>query len=364
MGNYQLLPIDESYNSQMIPILKASLIHGNGLSLYFDKSPDIFYIPRMKYSSSEHVGFFLDSELKGFASLGYFDAHVGGQSENIFTFYNFFLLPEARGNRLTELAMQEFFAGINGKANYGIAVTMKGNRPAESYIGQQAHSWMPPSRIMDDLVVKSILFSFPKNNKTNYSVRNAFLDDIPEIVKLLNTEHTQRDFGHTYNEVDFQLVMITRGLVIEDYYVAVDKRGEVKGVCLAWDCSSFRRTRVMHFSAGFYPLLLAYKSMENFFPMAPFPEKGESFRELTITDYAVSGRQEVIMHALLSEIYYRNLNRKYHFMNFASCSSDTLLKAAAGFWYRNIVSHIVFTSLDPNRYDLPTRLPYIDIAFL
>ena len=98
--------------------------------------------------------------------------------------------------------------------------------------------------------------------------------------------------------------------------------------------------------------------------MAPFPRVGECFNELTITDYAVFDRDVVIMNALLSEIYYRNLNRKYHFMNFASCKSDELLRASKGFWYKDIVSHIAFTSLDPERYPIQTRLPYVDIAFL
>jgi hypothetical protein len=364
MDDYKLIEIDESFNSRMIPILESSPIQANGLSLYFDKSPDLFHISRLKYSYSEHLGFFLDTNIKGFASLGYFDAMVGGQKENVFSFYNFFLLPEARGRHLPELAMKEFFTHAREKANYGISVTLKGNRPAESYIGRQVNYGFPPSRVIDELVVKSILFSFPKKNKTIYSVRNATRDDIPAIVKLLNLEHRQRDFGLIFQEDDFQSVMIERDLVIENYYVATDRRGEIKGVCLAWDCSAFRRTRVMQYGPEFYPLLFAYKALEKFFPMAHFPRQGESFSELTITDYAVAERDPTIMHALLCEIYHRNHNRKYHFMNFASCGSDAVLSATHGFWHRDIISHIIFTSFDPKRYELPARLPYIDIAFL
>jgi len=362
--SYQILNIDESYNDQMLTILEASPIQANGLKLYFDKSPDIFVIPRMKYSKSEHLGFFLDNELMGFASLGYFDALIGGEMEQVFTFYNFYLKPEARGKRLAERAMKDFLSKVKGKANYGFSVTMKGNRHVESYIGRQVFDWMPQSRIIDELIVKSILFSFPKKNKTNYTVRNACLEDIPVIVKLLNNEHKQRDFGMIFCEDTFSKSLDKRGLKIEDYFVALDKKGSVKGVCLAWDCSSFRRTRVIQYSSDFHPILYAYKALEKFFPMAPFPEKGESFRELTITDYAVSDRDVTIMHALLSEIYYRNHNRKYHFMNFASCESDNLLKATRGFWHKNIISHIIFTSLDPVGFNIQTKLPYIDIAFL
>ena len=44
--------------------------------------------------------------------------------------------------------------------------------------------------------------------------------------------------------------------------------------------------------------------------------------------------------------------------------SDPIRKAADGFWYKNIVSHIAFSSMDPARQGLETKLPYVDIAFL
>jgi len=158
--------------------------------------------------------------------------------------------------------------------------------------------------------------------------------------------------------------MKDRELEISDYYMAEDRRGMIRGVCLAWDCSSFRKTKVLKVSPKFYPLLWSYKSLEKILPMAPFPSAGECFRELTITDYAVENRDAGIMHSLLCEIYYRHLNRKYHFMNFASCASDNILKAASGFWSNKMVSHIAFTSLDKEKFNMNFNLPYIDIAFL
>lgn len=359
-----MIPLDESHNREMLSILEASPVNTNGLSLYFDKSPDIFEIPRLKYSDSKHLGFFINGTLKGFGSLGFYNALVHGKTEEVFTFYNFYLLPEARGKQIPLQAMKAFFLDAAAKANFGISITMKGNRSAESYIGRRVESWMPATKVIDELVVKSILFTLPKKNDTRYSVRNARLADIPEIVKLLNAEHSQRDFGLIFSENTFQSVMQNRQIEIEQYFVAMNKTGSIKGVCLAWDCNSFRRTKVLSFSLKFYPSLLLYKTLENIFPLTTFPQKGESFRELTLTDYAVTKRDPAIMHALLSEIYRRHHNRKYHFMNWASCGSDPLLKAANGFWFNNINSHIIFTSLDTVFYNSEIRLPYVDIAFI
>lgn len=348
----------------MLEILAASPVNAGGLNLYFDKSPDIFEIASMKYAQGEHLGFFSGEVLKGFGSMGCYEAWVQGQKENVFTFYNFYLLPEARGKKVPSLAMKEFFTRVRGKANYGVSITMKGNRSVESYVGRQFDHWMPPTRVIDQLVVKSMLFSWPKRNETKYIIRNARLEDIPDMVNLLKEEHKHRDFGLVFSEDGFQSALEKRKLQIENYFLATDKNGAIMGVCLAWDCSPFRQTRVLAFSRKFYPAQKTYKALEKFLPLAPFPKTGESFRELTITDYAVQGRDPTIMHALLSEIYRQHYGQGYHFMNWASCVSDDLLVAAKGFWHKNLVSHIIFTSLDPERYQIKTRLPYIDIAFI
>ena len=364
MEKIEVKPIDHSCNAKMLGILRASPIHANGLSLYFDKSPDIFDIPRMKYSPGQALGFFLDGELKGFAALGYYDALVQGREETVFSFYHFYLLPEARGKQIPQLAMREFFEQVRGRANYGISITLKGNRAAESYIGKEIGDWMPPTRVIGELTVKSILFALPKKNHTNYRVRNAALEDITEMVRLLNQEHIRRDFGLPFTEERILDNLAKRGLSIDRYFLATDRLGNIKGVCLAWDCTAFRRTRVEACSPKFYPTLLAYKTMQAVFPMASFPQKGEPFQELTITDYAVCDRDPVIMHALLTEVYRRHHNRTYHFMNWASSGDDPLLQAAQGFWSRDLRSHIIFTSMDPERYQIKTNLPYIDIAFI
>jgi len=365
MDNCKVLPIDESYNREILSIAAASPIQAGGMSLYFDKSPDFFRISRMKYRLNEHIGFFIDDTLKGFGSLGYYDALVKGKQESVFTFYHFCLLPEARGKHIPELAVDRFFRLVrNNGAQFGIGITLKGNRPVESYFSRPLSEPVPPVRVVDELVVKTILFSKRRKNETAYRVRQAVMEDIPVIVRLLNEEHRQRDFGLIFNEDSFLPVLQDRQLQIGDYYVATDGRGAIKGVCLAWDCSSFRRTQVLQYSPRFYTTLLAYKALSGLLPMAPFPARGACFRELTITDYAVAERDPVIMHALLSEIYHRHHNRQYHFMNWASCGSDSLLQAASGFWYKQLSSHIIFTAMNPAQLNTEIRLPYIDIALI
>lgn len=364
MNEYRILPIDHSYNDQMISIIRGAPINSGLFTVCFDRSPDIFAIPEMKYSESLHLGFFCGDELKGFGSLGFHDALMGGKQEKIFCLYHFYLLPEARGRHFPEKAFEIFRKDISGKANFGYYLALKGNRQVELFIGKQPHIWSPASRIIGDLVVRSIVFSVPRKNRTGYSVRCATLNDIPDIVRLLNKEYCNRDLGHVFDEGIFSRNLQKRRISINDYYLAFDAKGYPSGTCLAWDCSSYRRTRVLNFSQKLFPLLGTYKLLEKIFPMAQLPGEGECFNELTITDYAAENRNPEIIQALLSEIYHRNRNRKYHFMNFGSCSGDILLTATRGFVYSSTISSIVLASFDHQRINYNFKLPFIDIAYL
>lgn len=365
MNDIVMIPLGENHNRQMLDIQKASPINANGLKLYFDKSPDIFGLSRLKYYNGQHLGFFASGRLVGYGSLGFYDAFVQQRQETVFTAYNFYLLPEARGKQLPALAVRHMLQEVaKTNANFGIALTLKGNRAAESYIGGNTGKGVPASRIIDELIVNTILFSKKRKNTSSYIIRNATSEDIPEMVRLLKAEHQHRDFGLIFTEEGFKKSLELRQLQPEQYYVAVNRRGEIKGVALAWDCNRFKRTTVVKYAPAFYPVMAAYRIMQQFVPMAPFPAPGRSFHELTITDCAAEERDPVIMNALLCEIYHRHHNQNYHFMNWAGCATDPLLKAAQGFWRKEIRSHIIFTSMDPERFNIKTKLPYIDIAFL
>lgn len=357
-------PVGAAHQDALLSILLQAPVEAGGMSVCFDKSPDLFQLPRWKYRHNQHVGFFDRHELKGFGSVGYFQGLVEGKPENLFSLYHFYLLPEARGKQLPLQAMEYFFASARQRANYGISVTMQGNRAVESYIGKQEYDWMPPTRIIDRLVVNAMLFAAPKKNETPFRVRRARYDDLPDILALLREEHRQRDFGLRFELGSFLYHLSVRGLSIEDYFVATHASGVIRGVCLPWDMSPYRRTRVLSYHASLYPSLMLYKAMAAVFPMAPFPEPGGHFRELTLTDWAVSGRDPAIMHALLSEIYHQFHRGTYHFMHWGSCGSDPVLSASAGFRSRQIVSHILFTSFNPQLFNRCPHLPFVDIAFL
>lgn len=365
MADDKIITVDGSYNSEMLEVLNASPMQAGRLRLCFDKSPDIFTIGRLKYKDNLHLGFLVDGKLKGFASLGFYDALLDGVPETVYSIYHFYILPEARGRGLPVRAgklMADRVAETNARC--GLSVTLKGNRATESYMIKQYDDWAPQLATVGQLVVKSILFSRRIRNHTSYTVSHAGDADIPAMVRLLREEQLQRDFGIPISEEGFLRNLKKRGLRISDYYIARNARGEPRGVCLAWDCSSFRRTRILNYALSFLPHLAGYRLLSKVMRMAPFPKKGECFRELTVTDTAAAGRDPSVLHALLTEVYRRHHNGSYHFMNWASCADDPLLKAADGFWHKDIVSHLVMTTHDKRLLNRTWRLPFADIAYL
>jgi hypothetical protein len=365
MEEVSIVSIDELQNNQMIPVMKKSTIKSAGLELYFDKSPDLFSIARMHFSKNKHLGFYIHDQLVGFGGLGYYWAMVKGVEEKLFTFFNFYLLPEARGRKIPSLAGRKFIEEArNEKALFGLSLALKGNKAVETYLSKKDFSWMPPYRILEDWVTHSIFFSKPMKNNTSYHVRPANLEDVAEMIMLLKNEYDQRDFGYPFTMEGFIPWLEKRGLVISNYYVAIDYLGKITGTCLCWDCSEFRRTCILHYSNKVWMYMLGYELMSAYWKMQPFPEAGKAFNELTITDYATKNRDPEIMHALLVEIYSVNRQKGYHFMNWGSCSSDPMLEATKGFWKMETKSHLIFSSMKSERFEEKMKLPYIDIAFL
>ncbi len=147
----------------------------------------------------------------------------------------------------------------------------------------------------------------------------------------------------------------------------IDKAGVLCGVCAAWDCSSFKQTRVLRYGSGFLTARIAYKTLALFFNLPPLPSRGNSFKDFIITDYAVREREPKIMKALLKVIY--NVYRKRGFQNmiWGSSADDPLLSASKGFFYQRLVSSIVLISTNPDMLEsiaIHNHLPYIDLPCL
>lgn len=370
MSGYHIEPLDRKYNAEILDILGSAHIVTKRLSITFDRGPDFFRLPDIKYDKYRYYGFFDSGHLKGFCGIGYFDALVNGQETTVYQLRDYYMTPEARGKALGLRLAAKFFGNYQEHPVIGFVMIMTGNEASLHYVDHRyaKFPFMPFSRILNQLDVRNILLSLPVRLSEKYKIRPATQNDIPEIVALLNEEHKERLFGNSY-DIDGFLEDLNKkqGLSIGDYYIAENKKGAPCGVCAAWDCTSFRQTKIYHYGKHFLPARIFYRSLSAFCHLPPLPFPGEGFKEITVTDYAAGNRDPAIMNALLLFIYNKFRRLGYHLINWGSSIDDPLLKATRGLFHQRFISNIILVSTKPEMLEhgaVKNYLPYIDLPCL
>jgi hypothetical protein len=337
------------------------------MTICFDRQPDIFALPGCKYDDFYYQGLFEGETLKGFGMIGYHKALMNGATSEVFCARDLYVLPEARGNKFLAKSTEIHFRDHQHRSPVGYGLIMKGNQASLKFVGKRPDNnhYSPFSRIINSLLVNTILLIPPVTAGRDYKIRRARQEDIPVIVKLLKSEHRDRLFGNVYSEETFPVRLLkNQGLSVSDYFLAFDRTGQCCGVCAAWDMSSMKQTRVLHYGMTFLPAQIAYRALSVLFKRPPLPGPGEHFREVTITDYAARDRDPGIMHALLRTVYKEFRQLGYHFLIWGSSADDPLLTAANGFMRQGVVNNIVLFSTTSELIEegaLKNHLPYIDI---
>ncbi len=353
----------------MLDILRESPVESGGLTIWFDRSPDIFLMPVLKSEYFDCVGFFRGEELVGFAMLLYFEAFVNSKPEIVTYFCNMYIKKEFRGKGFYYRASDFLFRETYKNAKLGYTIIMKGNRAAESYIGRTHPRFpsLPFSKIISYLEVKNILITFRKKESRDYIIRQAQKTDIDTIVDLLQKEFSKRLFAPVINRQKFDKGLADRPeFDISNYYLA-EKGNEIVGVCAAWDTNSIRQNRILKYSRPMKWTRIMYSLIAALFRLPGLPRKGDPFKDVTITEYAVKDRNPEIMKALLRRINNDFRIKGYNIIIFGSCSNDPLLRSAKSFYHRTVASNIVLASTEKSFIEedlLNKNLPYVDMMTL
>jgi hypothetical protein len=362
--------LERLHNDEMLTILRSAPITTDNITICFDRQPDIFLLPDIKYEKYDYLGYFADNKLSGFLLNGYYKALVNGQVETVFHSTDYYISPDARGRGFSYKISDYLFRETYQNARLGYLIIMDGNKKALGLIGRRhpKYPFLPWQRIINKLEVRNIMITWPMKQSTAFKVRRAQLNDIPVIVSLLNNEHKDRLFGLIYSESTFEnLIARRQGMTINSYYLAEDTLGNVCGVAAAWDCTSFKQNRVLNYGPGFWPAKTAYKLLSAIMSFTPLPEKGDFFRDMNITDWAVRNRDPEIMEALIRAIYKECRNEGYQSLIWGSTKGDPILKASKKFFSQPVISNIVLLGTQKElieEHAVNNHLPYIDIACL
>ena len=368
MSNYQIRSLDQACNKVMLEILRGSPIETDRLTICFDRQPDIFALARCKYDDFYYDGLYDGETLKGFGMAGYHRGLVNGEPAELFCARDLYILPESRGRGFVAKSTENHFREHLHRAPVGYGVIMHGNSASLRFVGRKPENnrYSPDSRIINQLMINTIMLAWPVPQNSKYAIRRAQMDDIPEIVRLLVAEHRDRLFGHIYTEASFPgYLMRNTGLSIGDYFLAFDRSGKCCGVCAAWDMHQMKQTRILRYGRAFFPSRIAWKAFTVLFNRPSLPKPGGHFREVTITDYAARDRDPEVMNALLRAVYREYRQLCYHFMIWGSSADDPLLTAASGFMRQAVLSNIILFSANDKWLEdgaVRNHLPYIDIS--
>jgi hypothetical protein len=362
----EIRPLDRSHNRTMLDILRLCPVQFGGVTLCFDRQPDIFAMADLKYDPPVWNGVFEHGQLMGFALTGYHQAHVNGEPRQVLHFTDTYFHPGARGRGYLFTHVPNFFD--EGRASLGYAVRLNGSgAPADGPRKQIPLTRSGISSVfVSDLVVQNILLLPPRRRQSALQVRHARMDDVDDIVALLRDEHRQRLFGLVLTSDTFVARLRQRpGLSIENYYV-VEHGGALTGVCAAWDTQAFKQDRVLSYSRWLrFVQRIGRVAQPAGFPALPNP--GEPFRNVFLTDWAVRDRSPQMLRALIDHIYCEYRSRGYFNLVFGSCADDPLLNAMGGYWIDTLRFTTAVLTRDPRCLagdGLHTHLPFIDVALL
>ncbi len=357
------------YNADMLEILWESPIDSKGLSICFDRRPNIFMIPELTSEHVECAGFFKGTELLGFAMLAYQNVYVNGLPRTVMYYGNVHVKKEGRRKGFFYKTSDIFLRETYKNSTMGYAVVMKKNEAAERFIGKRKSEYpnFPASKKISDLKVMNIMISFRKKESLEYPVRRATWMDIDSIVSLIEKEHTKRLFAPVMDKTTFLNNLKRRpDFGVSNYYVA-EKGGKIVGVCAAWDTGTFKQNVIVRYGRRLKMIKILHSILAHLFELPPMPEEGEAIKSVTALEFAAEGRNPDILEALLLKIYNDYRSRKYNTLIIGSCAGDPLLNATKKFFVHPLISSIILFSKDESLLEeekIDTSLPYIDLVML
>lgn len=358
-------PLGPDDNDGMLEVLRRSPIRGN-ISVLFDRRPDIFLMPNIRYDSFQYQGFFLDDRLVGFGMMGHESTRVGGNVEKTFHLSNFYLVEEARGKGITRSVPPMFRRLMVRPEEVGYAVIMKGNLPAETIAFQRGDKdrERPFVKKIGYLEVHNILPLFRK--KVKGRVRRAEKDDIPAMIDLLKDEHRSRIFSPIFDVKNFDSWIERRtGLSLKDHYIA-ERNGDTVGVAAAWDTGGFKQNIVISYGKKMRIQRSIHTLVSKLMGTPHLPSPMNELKTIHIPYWCVRNRDPAILRELLGAIC-NQYRKTHHCVSVASYSGDSILDATKGFRVQKLVSNIILIGYDEKKFEDrcgDTSRPYIDIATL
>lgn len=341
-GDYRLRVLDEGWNRRLLDLARVSPVKTEQISIHFDRSPDIFTIPKLTSFKYRCLGLFRQDDLVGYAIASYQKRYIDGEAAEVLYLGNMHVIERGLGKifleKLSQRYMQIVPAGTD--VEYLYAYIIGKNIPAMKL----AEAGYLQSGVIGKIVMATIFLITPKRLSSKYRVRIAERSDIEVIVTLLAKEHRSRFLAPILDRKIFLENLDRRpNFSIENYVVALENE-QIVGVCSAWDMTSFKKNRILNYGKRLSMIRHVYNFTAMLFGSPRLPKSGEAFRDITVVEYAVRHRDPSIMDALLRFLYKHYRGKGYQSLIFGSSEDDPLLKATGAFIKNPVISNVILAS--------------------
>lgn len=179
---------------------------------------------------------------------------------------------------------------------YDLTSILAGNRPARRLL-EAGLRGLP--RYESICGWNTLVLSCARANPISSVVREAVLEDLPSIVRLLNECNARFQFAPVCTEAHFRSQSRCRDLQASDFLVA-EVDGELCGCVAIWDQRAFKQTVV----ASYNSVLRRTRFLHNFFaPLTRFPTLppvGTTLVEGWLSHFAVRNDDVSLGHELIN----------------------------------------------------------------
>ncbi|WP_069130934.1 hypothetical protein [Rhodohalobacter halophilus] len=340
---YEVKGLPESWNDRFLEISRQSPVKTDKISIHFDRSPDIFSIPNMLSYKVVPLGLFCRKKLIGIAIASYQKRFIRGVITDVIYLGNMHVIQKGTGHIFLKKLGERVAYKVKNRpeVKYLYGYVMQDNRPGEriAKLGELE------SKLCGSISMLTLLTLKPMALSSKYTIRNASLADVEQIVSLLANEFMNLFLAPVMNREIFLSNLQNRpGVKIEDYYLAL-KNGEIVGACLAWDMTTIKKNRIKFRGFKMNFVHKAYNLIARFNGSAKLPEPGEPFRDVTIAEYALADRDPEIMEALLRSVYIDYRQRGFHSIIFGCSSENPIRQATKPFLSREVRSGVVIAPM-------------------
>lgn len=357
---YEVKGLDESWNDRFLELSERAPVRTERLQIHFDRSPDIFTIPKLTSYRNVPLGLFHDDHLIGCAVASYQKRYINGALTDVIYLGNMHVIERGTGHiflkKLSERVVQKM--KDRPEVKYLYAYVMEGNRPADKLarLGELDSRWAGSVSMSTILTIKPIALD------SKYTVRKAEMADVDQIVALLSDEYRQQWLAPEMSKKRFlQNLKNRQNIGIKNYFLAI-RNNEVVGTCLAWDMTPFKKNRIWFHGFRMGLIRFGYHIAARLTGNPPLPKPGEAVKDVTIAEYAVRDRDPKIMEALLRFVYREYRRKGYQAVIFGCDSHDPIIKATKPFISREVRSRVIITPLQENskRNLIPPDLIFAD----